>query len=220
MIKNDRMYIAVDFDGTVSEDGFPGVGPPVPGAVETLKELHEMGHKIILWTVRSGSYLSDAVLFMHTFGVPLLGVNENPDWTDGESPKVYAQIYIDDKALGSPLVHPADGRKAYVDWDVVRETLGLPPLDRDVVLVHSMDALCAADVSEICSNVKSYENDYNCCKCRKDHSNNTCCSHSHINKTQMRTLPPYVCVSPYPDCGCDPKDKIVAMIEVRKSGTD
>ena len=46
-------YIAVDFDGTIVEHEFPDIGPPVPGAIESLKRFQDAGVKIILWTTRS-----------------------------------------------------------------------------------------------------------------------------------------------------------------------
>jgi len=51
--------------------------------------------------------------------VPLVGINGNPEqgsWTI--SPKAYAHIYIDDAALGCPLIKPYQSRP-YVDWKAV-----------------------------------------------------------------------------------------------------
>jgi hypothetical protein len=54
-------------------------------------------------------------------GIPLMGVNENPSqksWTS--SPKAYAQLYIDDAALGTPLVYPeSSSERPYVDWAAI-----------------------------------------------------------------------------------------------------
>ena len=46
--------IGIDFDGTIVEHKYPEIGNPVPGALETMKDLIQQGHKIILWTMRSG----------------------------------------------------------------------------------------------------------------------------------------------------------------------
>lgn len=123
------IYIAVDFDGTCVRHEYPGVGPDVPGAVETLRRLVERGDKLILWTIRSGSHLEDAKLWFAERGLPLFGVNENPDqksWST--SPKVYAPIYIDDAALGAPLLRAVGGGRPYVDWDAVHSYFfGAPP---------------------------------------------------------------------------------------------
>ena len=51
---NQTYTIAVDFDGTCVEHDYPEVGLDVEGAVETLKELQSRGHRIILYTMRSG----------------------------------------------------------------------------------------------------------------------------------------------------------------------
>ena len=135
------MIICVDFDGTVVEHQFPDMGPPVPGAVETLRELHAAGHQLILWTVRTGPYLRDAVAFMATQEIPLFGINKNPNqpsWSDpggveGEdrdlSPKAYCDIYIDDLALGCPLMmkDSTDPKSpVFVNWRAVRPAFGLP----------------------------------------------------------------------------------------------
>lgn len=116
---------AVDFDGTVVDHQFPLVGPDVPGAVEALRALVAQGHVIILWTMRSGGYLSAAEKWFADRGIPLYGVNENPhqrSWTT--SPKAYAMAYIDDAAVGCPLAHPPGFKKACVDWAGVMKMLG------------------------------------------------------------------------------------------------
>jgi hypothetical protein len=111
------MYIAVDFDGTCVTHRYPAVGEDI-GAVPVLKELASNGHDLILWTMRSGNELLDAVKWFHENDIPLFGIQTNPTqskWT--ESPKAYAQVYIDDAALGCPLVND------HVDWNAVREWL-------------------------------------------------------------------------------------------------
>ena len=121
---------AIDFDGTCVEHDYPRVGADVPGAVDTLLALVDQGHELILWTMRSGDVLEEALAWFEARGIPIRGANVNPDqrsWTD--SPKVYAQVYIDDAALGCPLIHPAaesQGKsesRPYVDWPAVRRQL-------------------------------------------------------------------------------------------------
>lgn len=114
------MIIAVDFDGTIVKHEFPRVGMPVPGAVQFLKLFTQGGAKLILYTMRSGGYLEDAVRYLRDREVKLFGVNENPEqksWTS--SPKAYAHIYIDDAAYGCPLLPGEDGGRDYVDWSKV-----------------------------------------------------------------------------------------------------
>ncbi len=121
---NQTYTIAVDFDGTCVEHDYPEVGLDVEGAVETLKELQSRGHRIILYTMRSGSKLDAAVRWFKERKIALWGVNENPEqskWT--ESSKVYADFYIDDSALGCPITFIDGVRHHVVNWDKVRTLL-------------------------------------------------------------------------------------------------
>ena len=118
------MIVAVDFDGTVVEHQFPAIGPDVPFAVTCLKKLVSDGHKIILWTMRSGGYLDAAVKWYDDKGIPLYGVNMNPDQNWTTSPKAYANVYVDDAAVGCPLVWQ-HGKKAFVDWCAVMDLIHL-----------------------------------------------------------------------------------------------
>lgn len=124
------MIFAIDFDGTVVTHEFPDVGNDVPGAEEVLRELVEAGHRLILWTMRSdgredGDFLKPAVEWFRARGLPLFGINRNPQqhtWTG--SPKAFAHCFIDDAALGCPLIAPEQpGIRPYVDWNLVREYL-------------------------------------------------------------------------------------------------
>ena len=55
------MTIAVDFDGTIVTHRYPDIGKEVPFAIKTLKMLQKDGHRLILWSVREGKLLQDAV---------------------------------------------------------------------------------------------------------------------------------------------------------------
>lgn len=117
------LIIAVDFDGTVVKHKYPAVGETVEGSVETLKKIVEKGNRILLWTMRHDKELEDAVKWFEENGIPLFGVNNNPEqksWT--ESPKAYAQIYIDDSALGCPMKFDRE-MNWHVDWQRVGELL-------------------------------------------------------------------------------------------------
>ena len=124
------MKIAVDFDGTCVEHMFPEVGQSCPGATKVLSWLAEQGHELILYTMRSGKYLEDAIDWFAYNDIPLSGVQYakgQSDWTC--SNKCYAHIYIDDAALGAPLVHGYSERP-YYDWDkalhMLKKRLGQP----------------------------------------------------------------------------------------------
>ena len=117
------MIIALDFDGTVVSHEYPHIGEDI-GAVPVLKELVAAGHKLILFTMRSGKLLDDAVAWFERNGIELYAVNENPEqksWTS--SVKVHANIYIDDCALVCPIRYEEDIRRPFVDWKKVREIL-------------------------------------------------------------------------------------------------
>ncbi len=117
------MYIAVDFDGTCVAHDYPDIGRDI-GAVSVLQALVDNGHSLILWTMRSGEHLEEAVGWFKQNSIPLFGIQRNPtqdSWSS--SPKAYAHLYIDDAALGCPLIHPRNGDRPYVDWQEVNDLL-------------------------------------------------------------------------------------------------
>lgn len=118
------MIIAVDFDGTCVEHEYPEVGMDVEGAVDVLKALRANGHRIILFTMRSGSKLDAALRWFKERKIELWGINENPEqkeWTT--SPKVFADLYIDDSAVGCPIMFVDGVRRPMVNWAKVRAQL-------------------------------------------------------------------------------------------------
>lgn len=116
------MQICIDFDGTCVKHEYPKIGENI-GSQSVLKKLVSHGHQLILFTMRSGSDLDKAVEWFKDNGIPLYGIQVNPTqsvWTT--SPKAYGQLYIDDAALGIPLISPPKERP-YVDWVRVEELL-------------------------------------------------------------------------------------------------
>src|SRR5690606_16806237 len=96
------MIIAVDFDGTIVEHKYPALGKEIPFAIKTLKLFQKKGHKLILWTYRSGKELEEAVKFCEDRGLIFHAVNNNYDGEEFDntySRKIYADIYIDDRNL-------------------------------------------------------------------------------------------------------------------------
>ena len=136
------MEICIDFDGTCVSHEFPKVGKDI-GAIPVLNKIVEAGHNIILFTMRSdieevssddydihkqgGEYLTDAVNWFIDNNIPLYGVNVNPkQYTWTKSPKAYGQLYIDDAALGCPLVVNTEiSERPFVDWNMVEQWLKL-----------------------------------------------------------------------------------------------
>lgn len=77
------MIIAVDFDGTIVEHRYPAIGKELPFATSTLRQLMEDGHRLILWTVREGDLLQEAVDFCEQRGVSFFAVNKDFEEEDG-----------------------------------------------------------------------------------------------------------------------------------------
>jgi hydroxymethylpyrimidine pyrophosphatase-like HAD family hydrolase len=123
-----KSYIfAIDFDGTIVTHDYPDIGKPVPLAIETIKNLIDNGHRFILYTMRSGEALSQAVKYCKDNGIEPWNVNKNPEqstWTS--SIKVYAHYYIDDAAVGTPLSDKIDYKfykRPFVDWEKIRHII-------------------------------------------------------------------------------------------------
>ncbi|MBO5018024.1 MAG: HAD family hydrolase [Alistipes sp.] len=124
MSKDSKWTIAIDFDGTCVEHDYPAVGMDVEGAVDTLRALNKRGHRLILYTMRSGEKLEAALKWFKERKITLWAVNRNPEqeeWT--ESPKVFADLYIDDSALGCPIMFIEGVRRPVVKWAKVRSQL-------------------------------------------------------------------------------------------------
>lgn len=97
------LKVAVDFDGTIVENEYPQLGKPMLFAFETLKELQKRGFVLILWTVRTGKLLEEAVEFCRQNGVEFYAVNRNhpEEFLDPETPrKLDVDVFIDDRNLG------------------------------------------------------------------------------------------------------------------------
>jgi hypothetical protein len=98
------MLIAVDFDGTIVDHKYPQIGKEIPFATQTLKQLIQDGHRLILWTIRHGDRLKDAVEWCRERGVVFYAINSDYDGQDDaseeRSPKVKCDMYIDDRNLG------------------------------------------------------------------------------------------------------------------------
>lgn len=98
------MIIAVDFDGTIVEHKYPAIGREIPFAIETLKKLRNDRHKLILWSVREGELLQEAVDFCKERGLEFYAVNKDYPEEEQEhkhySRKLKADLFIDDRNLG------------------------------------------------------------------------------------------------------------------------
>lgn len=99
----DKMIFAVDYDGTLSDHSWPGVGTIKLDTLNFCKERQQLGDKIILWTCRTGRYLKEALEYLESFDFKPDYVNENVPWDTSiypdESRKVGADYYIDDRSI-------------------------------------------------------------------------------------------------------------------------
>ena len=106
MVDLRGIKIAVDFDGTIVEHEYPKIGKKKLFAFETLKKMNEMGAYLILWTIRTGKELDEAVKFCLKNGVEFYAVNKNyPEeiFDESTSRKIDVDIFIDDKNVGGFL---------------------------------------------------------------------------------------------------------------------
>ena len=98
--------IAVDFDGTIVTNKFPGIGEPIESTITKLKKEKEKGARLILWTCRADERLQAAVDWCKVHGIEFEAVNENlPDIIEafgGDTRKIFANQYWDDRAVRMP----------------------------------------------------------------------------------------------------------------------
>jgi len=98
------MIIAVDFDGTIVKHEYPRIGKEIPFAIDTLKRLQQSpDYQLVLWTVRQGAELLEAVEYCRSRGLEFYSVNSNypEEQTEYLEPrKLKADLFIDDKNLG------------------------------------------------------------------------------------------------------------------------
>lgn len=104
MIETVRPKIlAIDFDGTIVEAAFPGIGKIRPGVKRCINMLYEEGYKILINTCRTGSYEGDVEKFLHRSGIKYHYINCNLptciEYFGQDCRKLSADLYIDDKCL-------------------------------------------------------------------------------------------------------------------------
>lgn len=95
--------IAVDFDGTLCENAWPGIGEARAGVIDYVLGQQMTGAKLILWTNRKDERLEEAVKWCAARGIAFDAVNENlPEVIErfgGDTRKVFANEYLDDRAV-------------------------------------------------------------------------------------------------------------------------
>lgn len=105
-MKKRTPIIAVDFDGTLVEHMYPKIGKTKKKTLEFILKAQEKGAKIILYTCRGGKYLDEAIKWCEDNGIKLTAVNDDiPSVKESEfgitksKGKIYANIYLDDRAV-------------------------------------------------------------------------------------------------------------------------
>ena len=127
------MIIAVDFDGTIVEHRYPEIGRERPFAIETLKMLIADHHRLILWSVREGQLLEDAVKWCKDRGVEFYAVNKDYPEENGTennnhfSRKLKVDLFIDDRNIGGlpdwgTIYQMIKYNKTYPD--IIKERMG------------------------------------------------------------------------------------------------
>jgi len=152
------MVYAVDFDGTICEDQFPNIGEPKCNVIWMIKKLKTEGHKLILWTCRTGDALTIALDWCHQFDLKFDSVNmplpEQIKKYNNDTRKVFADYYIDDRAI-----HPeellnttiAKSAKEYADHNKCRFCKGSK--------LHSCQGFACNPAWEVAE--KAYKDDIN-----------------------------------------------------------
>lgn len=94
--------IAVDFDGTLIEEGkWPGIGATNEKVLNYCKDEQAKGARIILWTNRIDKPLETAIKWCEEHGLRLDAVNDNVpesvEFFGTNTRKIYADEFIDDR---------------------------------------------------------------------------------------------------------------------------
>ena len=111
--------IAVDFDGTLIEDGkWPGIGSTNEEVLNYCKNEQKKGARIILWTNRAGESLETAIKWCEEHDLHLDAVNDNlpesVEFFGTNTRKVYADEFIDDRMLKG-LILPYRGESNQIN---------------------------------------------------------------------------------------------------------
>ena len=123
-----KLIISIDADGTIWEQAFPAIGNLKPNAKKIINQLYNEGHKIIINSCRSDTYLEDIRQFLDTHGIryhslcePLPEIKNKYGLSNTH--KIYAHIYIDDRNLGG----------IPDDWDCIYNIIQ-NTIDKDLII--------------------------------------------------------------------------------------
>ena len=94
--QHKNIIIAVDFDDTIYD--WKNSGYDTQYVIDLVKRvINEAGGKVILFTCRVDEMLDFAVQFCADNGIPLYGINANPDFPPTTA-KPFYNVFLEDKA--------------------------------------------------------------------------------------------------------------------------
>ena len=138
------MTIAIDFDGTIVTHKYPEIGEELPFAIDTLKMLIADKHQLILWTVREGQLLDDAVKWCKERGLEFWAINRDYPEEERENNDIYSRklkvdMFIDDRNIGGlpdwgTIYRMIKENKTYND--IIFETAQSSSLQQDPIYKH------------------------------------------------------------------------------------
>lgn len=103
-----QKVIVLDFDGTLCERAWPGIGAPKWPIIRAALEEQRQGALLILWTTREGEALDEALTWCKDVGLNLDGVNTSAQsWKDvyqNDPRKIGATEYWDDRAVDVAII--------------------------------------------------------------------------------------------------------------------
>ncbi len=116
IVYRENPIIAVDFDDTITTDStWDTIGRELPGALDGLNEMQELGCRIIIWTCRHSDAQDVALSWLKTNGFAPDAINDHvlPMILPGQRHmrKVFANLYLDDRTFP-----PFPGWPAFIEW--------------------------------------------------------------------------------------------------------
>lgn len=105
-----RPVICVDFDGTLCDHEFPGIGAPKAGAKEALAMFRRLGYHVMIWSCRTSGYFTKEFGYGEEAGTERITARNMVAWLlargiefdsvdDGTKGKPWADFYIDDRGI-------------------------------------------------------------------------------------------------------------------------
>lgn len=101
---DNKLILAIDFDGTIVEIDYPHIGKLKKDAVKYINKLYAEGYIIVINSCRADEVEEEMCKFLCKMGIKYHHVNKNDpsliEYYGFDTRKISADIYIDDKNLG------------------------------------------------------------------------------------------------------------------------